>query len=105
MNSNFQKKKSCDIIWQTPICVVYCIYKIKKGKLLKTKIMNSFLLKIRLREAQAELSNATDQDDRNALALRVENLKSAIFDVEMMEFEERVGFKSMEQNAGVWDER
>ena len=67
--------------------------------------MNSFLLKIRLREAQAELSNATDQDDRNALALRVENLKSAIFDVEMMEFEERVGFKSMEQNAGVWDER
>ena len=85
--------------------MVYCIYKIKKGKLLKTKIMNSFLLKIRLREAQAELSNATDQDDRNALALRVENLKSAIFDVEMMEFEERVGFKSMEQNAGVWDER
>jgi hypothetical protein len=67
--------------------------------------MNSYLLKIRLREAQAELSNATDQDDRNALALRVEQLKSAIFDVEMMEFEERVGFKSMEQNAGVWDER
>jgi len=63
------------------------------------------MLKIRLKEAQAELANATDQDDRNALALRVEQLKSAIFDVEMMEFEERVGFKSMEQNAGVWDER
>lgn len=67
--------------------------------------MNSYLLKIRLREAQAELSHATDQDDRNALVLRVEQLKRAIFDVEMMEFEERVGFKSMEQNAGVWDER
>ena len=63
------------------------------------------MLKIRLRQAQEELSNATDQDYRNALALKIEQLKSAIFDVEMMEFEERVGFKSMEQNAGVWDER
>ncbi len=63
------------------------------------------MLKIRLRQAQDELSNATDQDYRNALALKIEQLKSAIFDVEMMEFEERVGFKSMEQNAGVWDER
>jgi len=63
------------------------------------------MLKIRLKEAQAELANATDQDGRNALALQVEQLKVAIFDVEMMEFEDRVGFKSMEQNAGVWDER
>jgi len=63
------------------------------------------MLKIRLKEAQAELANATDQEDRNALALQVEQLKVAIFDVEMMEFEDRVGFKSMEQNAGVWDER
>lgn len=67
--------------------------------------MSSFMLKRRLQEAQAELANATDQDDRNALAFQVEQLKVAIFDVEMMEFEERVGFKSMEQNAGVWDER
>jgi len=67
--------------------------------------MSSFMLKRRLQEAQAELANATDQADRNDLALRVEQLKVAIFDVEMMEFEERVGFKSMEQNAGVWDER
>ena len=63
------------------------------------------MLKIRLRQAQEELSNATDQDYRDALALQIEQLKRAIFDVEMMEFEERVGFKSMEQNAGVWDER
>ena len=67
--------------------------------------MSSYMLKIRLRQAQEELSNATDQDYRNALALQIEQLKRAIFDVEMMEFEERVGFKSMEQNAGVWDER
>jgi len=67
--------------------------------------MSSYMLKLRLREVQTELSNATDQDDRNALALRVEQLKSTIFDVEMMEFEDRVGFKSMEQNAGVWNER
>ena len=63
------------------------------------------MLKRRLQEAQAELANATDQKIRNSLALRVEQLKVAIFDVEMMEFEERVGFKSMEQNAGVWGER
>ncbi len=67
--------------------------------------MSSYMLKLRLRKAQAELSNATDQEDRNALALSIEQLKVAIFDVEMIEFEERVGFKSMEQNAGVWDER
>jgi hypothetical protein len=67
--------------------------------------MSSFMLKRRLQEVQAELDNATDQKIRNSLALRVEQLKVAIFDVEMMEFEERVGFKSMEQNAGVWDER
>ena len=67
--------------------------------------MSSYMLKLRLRKAQAELSNATDQEDRNALALSIEQLKVAIFDVEMIEFEERVGFKSMEQNAGVWNER
>jgi hypothetical protein len=67
--------------------------------------MSSYMLKIRLRQAQAELANATDQEYRNAIALRVEQLKVAIFDAEMIEFEERVGFKSMERNAGVWDER
>ena len=63
------------------------------------------MLKIRLKRVQKELANATDQKIRNSLALRVEQLKVAIFDTEMIEFEERVGFKSMEQNAGVWDER
>jgi hypothetical protein len=67
--------------------------------------MSSFLLKIRLREAQAELSNASDQKEIDRLNQSVDCLKQAIFEVEMIEFEERVGFKSMEQNAGVWDER
>ncbi len=67
--------------------------------------MSSFMLKLRLKEAQAELANATDQVEIDRLNLSIEHLKTAIWEVEMIEFEERVGFKSMEQNAGVWDER
>ena len=67
--------------------------------------MSSFMLKLRLKETQAELDNATDQNEINRLNLSVKHLKQAIWEVEMIEFEERVGFKSMEQNAGVWDER
>ena len=63
------------------------------------------MLKLRLKEAQAELDNATDQNEIDRLNLSVKHLKQAIWEVEMIEFEERVGFKSMEQNAGVWDER
>ncbi len=63
------------------------------------------MLKLRLKEAQAELANATDQVEIDRLNLSIEHLKTAIWEVEMIEFEERVGFKSMEQNAGVWDER
>ena len=67
--------------------------------------MSSFMLKLRLKETQAELDNATDQNEIARLNLSVKHLKQAIWEVEMIEFEERVGFKSMEQNAGVWDER
>jgi hypothetical protein len=63
------------------------------------------MLKLRLKETQAELDNATDQNEIDRLNLSVKHLKQAIWEVEMIEFEERVGFKSMEQNAGVWDER
>ena len=56
------------------------------------------MLKIRLRQAQAELANATDQDYRNALALRVEQLKVALFDVESAEWHDR-GWRSRERNA------
>ena len=67
--------------------------------------MSSFMLKLRLKETQAELDNATDQNEIDRLNLSIKHLKQAIWEVEMIEFEERVGFKSMEQNAGVWDER
>tara|TARA_Y100000310_G_C20194760_1_gene584132 strand:+ start:97 stop:300 length:204 start_codon:yes stop_codon:yes gene_type:complete len=67
--------------------------------------MSSFMLKLRLKEARSELANAIDQKEIDRLNRDIEHLKSAIWEVEMIEFEERVGFKSMEQNAGVWDER
>ena len=67
--------------------------------------MNSLLLKLRLKDARSLLANATDQKEIDRLNRDIEHLKSAIWEVEMIEFEERVGFKSMEQNAGVWDER
>ena len=67
--------------------------------------MTSSLLKFRLQGVEKELANATDQKEIDRLNQSVDCLKQAIFEVEMIEFEERVGFKSMEQNAGVWDER
>lgn len=67
--------------------------------------MSSFMLKRRLDETRRNLANATDQVEIDRLNQAVEQLKQAIWEVEMIEFEERVGFKSMEQNAGVWDER
>ena len=35
----------------------------------------------------------------------LDDWKEILFQVEAQEFEDRVGFKSMERNAGVWDER
>ena len=67
--------------------------------------MSLFMLKLRLEEARSELANATDQGEIDRLNQGIDRLKQAIFEVEMIEFEERVGFKSMEQNAGVWNER
>jgi len=67
--------------------------------------MSSYMLKLRLDEVRRDLSNATDQVEIDRLNFAIEQLKVAIFDTEMIEFEEQVGFKSMEQNAGVWNER
>ena len=63
------------------------------------------MLKLRLDEVRRDLSNATNQVEIDRLNFAIEQLKVAIFDTEMIEFEEQVGFKSMEQNAGVWNER
>ena len=48
--------------------------------------MSVYMLKIRLKEAQAELANAIDQDAIDQANLRIRNIKDAIFEVEMIEF-------------------
>ena len=56
------------------------------------------MLKNRLQRVQQELANATDQKIRNSLALRVEQLKVAIFDAESAEWHGH-GWRSRERNA------
>ena len=67
--------------------------------------MSSFQIKFRINEVKRNLSNATDSQEIAQLENDLKQWKQILFEVEMTEFEERVGFKSMEQNAGVWDER
>jgi len=67
--------------------------------------MSSFMINIRIREVESKLRNATDQSVIDKLNADLAQWKQILFEVEMIEFEERVGFKSMERNAGVWDER
>ncbi len=75
--------------------------------------MDSFMIKIRIRETEAKLAK---ERAKGILAMeKVDNIfkleqdldewKEILFQVEAQEFEDRVGFKSMERNAGVWDER
>tara|TARA_B100001778_G_C18536871_1_gene606336 strand:- start:418 stop:588 length:171 start_codon:yes stop_codon:yes gene_type:complete len=56
------------------------------------------MLKIRLKEAQAELANAIDQDAIDQANLRIQQIKDAIFDVESCEWHGR-GWRSRERNA------
>lgn len=67
--------------------------------------MSSFMIKIRIREVESKLHNATDESVIARLESDLREWKHILHDVEMQEFEDRVGFKSMERNAGVWDER
>jgi hypothetical protein len=67
--------------------------------------MSSFQIKFRINEVKRNLANATDSQEIAQLENDLKQWKQILFEVEMTEFEERVGFKSMEQNAGVWDER
>ena len=63
------------------------------------------MIKMRMRDVQRQLDRATDADEITRLNESLKQWKRHLHDAEMIEFEERVGFKSMEQNAGVWDER
>tara|TARA_Y100001936_G_C16084825_1_gene680843 strand:+ start:2901 stop:3083 length:183 start_codon:yes stop_codon:yes gene_type:complete len=60
--------------------------------------MSVFMLKIRLKEAQAELDNATDQDAVDRANLRISHIRDAIRDVESIEWHGR-GWRSRERNA------
>ena len=63
------------------------------------------MIKFRIREVESRLDRATDEDEIARLKQDIVEWKRHLHDAEMIEFEERVGFKSMEQNAGVWEER
>jgi ribosomal protein L25 (general stress protein Ctc) len=67
--------------------------------------MSSFQIKFRINEVKRNLANATDSQEIAKLENDLKEWKFILHDVQMQEFEDRVGFKSMEQNAGVWDER
>jgi len=67
--------------------------------------MSSFQIKFRIKDINARLARATDSQEIDQLKNDLQQWKNILHDVQMQEFEDRVGFKSMEQNAGVWDER
>ena len=67
--------------------------------------MDSFMIKIRINDTKAMLAKATDSDEIARLESTLKAWKRHLHDAEMIEFEDRVGFKSMERNAGVWGER
>jgi len=67
--------------------------------------MSSFQIKFRIKDINAMLAKATDSQEIAQLKTDLQQWKNILHDVQMQEFEDRVGFKSMEQNAGVWDER
>jgi hypothetical protein len=63
------------------------------------------MIKIRIANVQRRLDRANDEAKIAQLERDLKLWKRHLHDAEMIEFEERVGFKSMERNAGVWDER
>ena len=67
--------------------------------------MSSYMIKIRIKDVNAMLAKATDSQEIAKLESDLRQWKSILADIELQEFEDRVGFKSMERNAGVWDER
>jgi len=63
------------------------------------------MIKIRINDTKAMLAKATDSDEIARLESTLKAWKRHLHDAQMVEFEDRVGFKSMERNAGVWGER
>ena len=63
------------------------------------------MIKIRIKDTNAMLARATDSEEIARFQSSLKQWKLHLHDAEMIEFEDQVGFKSMERNAGVWDER
>ena len=63
------------------------------------------MIKIRINDTKAMLAKATDSDEIARLQSTLKAWKRHLHDAQMVEFEDRVGFKSMERNVGVWNER
>ena len=67
--------------------------------------MDSYMIKIRIKDVERRLDRANDEAEITQLKKDLRMWKRHLHDAQMLEFEDRVGFKRMEQNAGVWDER
>jgi hypothetical protein len=61
--------------------------------------MNSTLIKFRISETERNLRNTTDSQEITQLEKDLKDWKRYLHEAEMIELEERVGFKSMERNA------
>ena len=61
--------------------------------------MNSTLIKFRISETERNLRNATDSQEIAQLEKDLKEWQRYLYEAEMIELEERVGFKSMERNA------
>ena len=67
--------------------------------------MDSYMIRIRMKDVERRLDRANDEAEIAQLKKDLRMWKRHLHDAQMLEFEDRVGFKRMEQNAGVWDER
>jgi hypothetical protein len=63
------------------------------------------MIKIRIKDCKAMLARATNASIIARLESQLKDWQRHLHDAEMIEFEDQVGFKSMERNAGVWNER
>ena len=61
--------------------------------------MNSTSIKFRISETGRNLRNATDSQEIAQLEKDLKEWKTHLHNTEMIELEERVGFRSMERNA------
>ena len=61
--------------------------------------MNSSSIKFRISETERDLRNATDSLEIARLEKDLKEWKLHLHNAQMIELEERVGFRSMERNA------